>query len=145
MQSTIPTKKSNWLSGLFYKQPKSLPSSTPPKPPIHKTFDPLPIPLINKTVNISNFFLSKKKQTIKPKEQKTIPAVLPKRYPIPIEQVIYEISWMKLSNTRRPLLHHVSISNMLVWYTNMVDSRQTLLYLQIPARSASPHVVTVKQ
>lgn len=74
-----------------------------------------------------------------------IPGALPKRYPIPIERVIYEISWMKLHNPRRPLLHHVSISNMLVWYTNMVDKRQTLLYLQIPARSASSHVVAFKR
>ncbi|KAK4518873.1 translation machinery-associated protein 16 [Mucor velutinosus] len=148
---TAPIKKSNWLTGLFHKQPKSSSSSSsstslasattsPPKPPIYKTHEPVPVPLTNKTVNISQFFSNKKKPTNKPKEQaKKIPN-LPKRYPIPIERVIYEISWMKLNNPSRPLQHHVSISNMLVWYTNMVDNRQTLLYLRIPARSTSAHV-----
>ncbi|KAL9558255.1 hypothetical protein MBANPS3_000998 [Mucor bainieri] len=151
-------KKSNWLTGLFQKQPKSSPSTSsstssatasansPPKPPTHNSnnsknaCEPVPAPLASKTVNISQFFSNKKKLTSKPKEQpKKIPN-LPKRYPVPIERVIYEISWMKLNNPRRPLRHHVSISNMLVWYTNMVDNRQTLLYLQIPARSTSSHV-----
>ncbi|GAN06554.1 hypothetical protein MAM1_0128c06039 [Mucor ambiguus] len=115
-------------------------TTPPPKPPIHKTHEPVPVPLTNKTVNISQFFSNKKKPTSKPKEQaKKIPN-LPKRYPIPIERVIYEISWMKLNNPRRPMRHHVSIFNLLAWYTNMVDNRQTLLYLQIPPRSTSSHV-----
>ncbi|CAO0798335.1 unnamed protein product [Mucor circinelloides] len=142
-RAAAPVKKSNWLTGLFHKQPKTLSltssssANSPPKPPTHKTFEPV-VP--NKTVSISKFFTSKKKPTSKPKEQaKKIPN-LPKRYPIPIERVIYEISWMKLNNPRRPLVHHVSISNMLVWYANMADNRQALLYLQIPARSTSSHV-----
>ncbi|OAD04546.1 hypothetical protein MUCCIDRAFT_108370 [Mucor lusitanicus CBS 277.49] len=150
--TTAPVKKANWLSGLFHKQPKTSSASAsaatnPPssKPPIHKTCaePPVPaaVPLTNKTANISQFFTNKKKPTSsKPKEQAAKIPNLPKRYPIPIERVIYEISWMKLHNPRRPLRHHVSISNMLVWYTSMVDNHQTLLRLRIPARSTSSHV-----
>ncbi len=49
-----------------------------------------------------------------------IPSSLPSRYPAPIERAIYQISFMKLSNPKRPLIHQVLVSNMVYHYTSMI-------------------------
>ncbi|KAI8646899.1 hypothetical protein BD408DRAFT_428294 [Parasitella parasitica] len=128
-QTTMSTTVLAWLNGLLHRQPKSA-SSAGSKPLINKTFATFLVPS-SKTVIIPNLFKKKQPRA----KQKTIPN-LPKRYPMPIERVIYEISWIKLNNPRRPLFHHVSISNML----KIVDGRQALMHMQIPARYASSHV-----
>lgn len=57
-----------------------------------------------------------KKKNTTPRQYK-----LPTRYPLPIERVVYQISFMKISNPRRPLLHQVTISNMVFWYTSLIQ------------------------
>ncbi|CEP18197.1 hypothetical protein [Parasitella parasitica] len=136
--TAMSTRILAWLNGLLPRQPRAaLPSTTGSKPLTGKTLATLPAaivaPLTNKTIIMSTLF--RKKQLRVPVKQEMIPN-LPKRYSVPIERVIYEISWIKLNNPRRPLYHHVSISNML----KIVNERLTLMRLQLPAGSTSSHV-----
>lgn len=122
---------------------------------------------------ISGFFTSKKQQQQqqrkkivekkKPHQHNNKTSTnnnIPSRYPAPIERAIYQISFTKLSNPRRPLLQQVLISNMIYQYTSMIRNQiamhsskkqsivlSSMMYQKpsygpyIPPRSASTAVV----
>lgn len=56
------------------------------------------------------------------------PLKLPTRYPIEIENTIHHISYLRLDNQKRPLQHHVVISNMLIQYISRIQQQNQSPY-----------------
>lgn len=123
-KSSPVKKSSSWLSGLFQKQSKPISNNKK-----------------SKSGTLFNFFSSSKtskQQQLSPKSSSSPapqPKSLPKRYPMPIERVIYQIAFIKLRNPKRPLQHQVVVCNMIQWYTSIITKEATAckrhqLYLQ---------------
>ncbi|KAJ2077913.1 hypothetical protein H4R24_004833 [Coemansia sp. RSA 988] len=55
------------------------------------------------------------------------------RLPIHIERAIYRLASIKLANPRRPLLQQVLLSNMMFWYLELINPKQSS-----PPKSPSP-------
>jgi hypothetical protein len=55
----------------------------------------------------------------------TKPEYDPKCLPVPVEQAMYRLSHTKLANPRRPLAQQVVISNMMLWYLDVVNQRMS--------------------
>lgn len=104
-------KKPSWFTGLLQKKPGK--PVTPPDSPSNKS-------------TISAFFNTKKVASSFVEKKKIIPPPhqpLPTRYPFPIERAIQHISYMKLSNPKRPIRQQVLISNLLYQHTTTIQAQ----------------------
>jgi hypothetical protein len=137
----VNIKKNSWFNTLFNKQNNSSTAksqstsatttiSTSKKSPPTGSTTIINTSKKSPTTTITNFFTLKKQQqketalmSAQQKKKNNIPRPykLPTRYPLPIERVIYQISFMKISNPRRPLQHQVTISNMIFWYASTIQ------------------------